>query len=137
MIDSILKQPKNETNFRFATSFPTKESALSNFPPCIQLPGIGSPISRAGIVRLTSSGNYTWVFLKHNNKPLLITKTLKWFEQNLPDFIRVRKSELINPLYIQSKTNITNREVDVLMSDGHLIRISRRRIQSVGELLGK
>ncbi|OJW76128.1 MAG: hypothetical protein BGO59_03100 [Spirosoma sp. 48-14] len=81
-------------------------------------------------------GNYTWVHLAEASKPILITQTLKWFENQLPDFIRVHKSEMINPLFVQTLRNPNHVTLEVCLTNGYTARISRRRIQMVTQKLG-
>ncbi|WP_083928280.1 LytTR family DNA-binding domain-containing protein [Spirosoma panaciterrae] len=97
----------------------------------IRLPGIDRPIAHSSIIRLMGFGNYTWVYLAEPAKPVLITQTLKWFENQLADFVRVHKSEMINPLFVQSITNPNNATLEVCLTNGYIARISRRRIQGV------
>ena len=103
------------------------------------------------IVRLEGIGNYTLLHLGKltrpliinrgrppllsNDQPLMVSKTLKYFERQLPGFIRVSKSTLINPSYISQVLKVNNRIMYVLLLDGTRIEVSRRRIDDTLEKL--
>ncbi|WP_080055398.1 LytTR family DNA-binding domain-containing protein [Spirosoma aerolatum] len=103
----------------------------------IRLPGLDRPITHNSIIRLMGFGNYTWVYLTEPSKPVLITQTLKWFEHQLSDFIRVHKSEMINPLFVQTLNNPNNATLEVCLTNGYTARISRRRIHMVTKKLAR
>lgn len=52
------------------------------------------------IIRLQGERNYTWLYLANGEKHLL-ARTLKRIEVRLPQFLRINKGHLINPLYIK------------------------------------
>ena len=78
------------------------------------------------IVRCQSDGNYTNIFLIENKK-LIATKTLKYFEEMLDDhqFFRVHKSHYINVSFIDKY--LKGKGGYVLMSDGSRIEVAVRR----------
>jgi len=78
------------------------------------------------IIRCESDNNYTNFFLKTGEK-ILVTKTLKDFEETLSDsnFIRVHQSHLINLAYVERY--IKGEGGSVVMSDGSEVEVSRRR----------
>ncbi len=78
------------------------------------------------IIRLEADGCYTTIFLK-DSKSKVISRTLKDFEDTLPDeiFFRVHKSHLINLRYIKDYSNLSGSFVT--MSEGSRIEISRRK----------
>jgi two-component system LytT family response regulator len=78
------------------------------------------------IIRCESDNNYTNFFLKTGEK-ILVTKTLKDFEETLSDsnFIRVHQSHLINLTYVERY--IKGEGGSVVMSDGSEVEVSRRR----------
>lgn len=80
------------------------------------------------IIRLEGRGNYTAVYLKGKTYPLIVSRTLKFFEDQLTDFIRINKSTLINPTYIHKVIRGDTKTVALLLSDGVLKLTSRRRI---------
>lgn len=80
------------------------------------------------ITRLEGRGNYTAVFLKGKTYPLIVSRTLKFFEDQLTDFIRINKSTMINPKYINKVIKEDAKTVSLLLSDGVLKLTSRRRV---------
>lgn len=96
----------------------------------IKIPGREEPILLNTIVRLQGFGNYTWLH-RHNKKSLLATKSLIWFEQLLPDFVRASKSDLVNPSFIQSLDLLNSQTLELTMLNQPVIRVSRRRIDPV------
>jgi len=76
------------------------------------------------IIRVEGENNYSTIFLVNNSK-LLLSKTLKEFEELLEDygFIRVHKSHLVNKRHIKQYSP----EGWVLMNDGARVEVSRRR----------
>ena len=78
------------------------------------------------IVRCQSDGNYTNIFLIENKK-LIATKTLKYFEEMLDDhqFFRVHKSHYINVSFIDKY--LKGKGGYVLISDGSRIEVAVRR----------
>ncbi|GAB3713692.1 hypothetical protein GCM10027592_53120 [Spirosoma flavus] len=105
-------------------------SAAHSLDVSIKIPGCENPILLNTIVRLQGFGNYTWVH-RHAHKPLLTTKSLIWFEQLLPDFVRVHKSDLINPGFVQTLDYSNARTLELSLPDQPVIRVSRRRIDPV------
>jgi two-component system LytT family response regulator len=86
------------------------------------------------IIRCESDNYYTRFFFV-NNKSLLISKTLKENEELLADFgfIRPHKSHLVNLKYIKgySKTE----QGQIVLTDGTLIPVSRRKKEKVIEII--
>jgi len=80
--------------------------------------------STGEIIRLEAEGSYSRILFS-NRKPLLVSRTLKDYEDLLNDhgFIRTHKSHLINRSCIQS----INPEGFAVLTDGSQIEISRRR----------
>lgn len=78
------------------------------------------------IIRCESEGNYTTLFLKDNTK-LLVSKTLKEFEEMLGDynFYRIHHSHLINLAFV--KAYHKGKGGYVILSDGSEIEVSTRR----------
>lgn len=81
------------------------------------------------IIRLQGEGNYTNIFIK-NRKPVLASKTLKYYEEMLTEFgfIRTHKSHLVNPKFI-AKLMADHDLVELL--DGSRVEISRRKKEEV------
>ncbi|GAB3045657.1 hypothetical protein GCM10027185_56870 [Spirosoma pulveris] len=93
----------------------------------IQIPGYRHIQDAQRILRLQGSGNYTTIYLRDADKPLLVSKSLVYFADQLPDFIRVSKSSLINPTDIVKVTRWDARRMEVELSDGTLLPVARRR----------
>lgn len=98
------------------------------------LPGYRHIRNAQLIVRLEGDGNYTNVYLDADPTPLLVSRTLKWFEDQLPTFIRLSKSTLVNPGYIEQIKKTDPKTVYLRLSDGHQLLVARRRI---GETLSR
>jgi two-component system LytT family response regulator len=80
------------------------------------------------IIRLEGESNYTRFFLS-NHKPVLVSKTLKEYEELLTpyNFIRVHKSYLVNRAFVQHM----DREGLLWLTDGNHILVSRRKKEEV------
>jgi DNA-binding LytR/AlgR family response regulator len=77
------------------------------------------------VVMMKAYINYTVLYMKDGSTKL-VTRTIKFFEQNLErhGFIRIHRSYVINPKYIKG----VNPEGDILrMSNGQEVIISRRK----------
>ena len=96
----------------------------------IKLPGLGSPVALDSIIRVEGQGNYSWVYFTHQPRYLLAT-TLKRVETQLPGFIRVHKSALINPSYVTKLTLKNPHSVCLWMSDGAKLLVARQRLEGV------
>lgn len=57
-------------------------------------------VDAAQIIRLQGERNYTWLYLANGDKHLGCI-TLKRMEAQLPQFLRINKGHLINPVYIK------------------------------------
>lgn len=86
------------------------------------------------IIRCESEDNYTKFYLK-NSKPVLISKTLKEYEELLTEhgFERIHQSHLINLAYL--KSYIKRDGGYVVMSDNSNLPISQRKKDRLQELL--
>jgi two-component system LytT family response regulator len=86
------------------------------------------------IIRCESQDNYTQFFIK-NHKPLLISKTLKEYEELLTEhgFERVHQSHLINLAYL--KSYIKTDGGYVIMADNTNIPIAQRKRERLQELI--
>lgn len=86
------------------------------------------------IIRCESNDNYTQFFIK-NQKPILISKTLKEYDELLSEhgFERIHQSHLINIAYL--KAYIKSDGGYVLMQDGSQLPISQRKKERLKELL--
>jgi len=88
------------------------------------------------IIRLEGQSNYTLLYLKHKRRPVLASKTLKWYSNQLDDtqFIRLHRSHVVNRNFI--KKVIAKNEKYVVLKDGTRIKVARRKAKCV-ELLYK
>ncbi len=90
-------------------------------------------IDLADLLYLEGQGTYTHFYL-NNHEKIVVPKTLKEYEGLLTNlgFMRIHKSSIINLLHLK-KANYQN-GMEVVMSDGQKLPVSRRKIN---ELLGK
>jgi two-component system LytT family response regulator len=84
------------------------------------------------ILYLEGDDNYTSFFI-HNNGKHVVSKTLKGYEDLLNDmgFVRIHKSTIINMRHLKKVQK--DNGVDVVMSDGKALPVSRRRVQELLE----
>lgn len=89
----------------------------------------------AEILRCESSVNYTMFYFTDDTK-LLVTKTLKEFDQLLSDhdFIRVHQSHLINVKFIKG---FTKSDGYIFLKDGTKIPVSTRKKQVLMDMIQK
>ncbi|MFT5819550.1 MAG: two-component system LytT family response regulator [Crocinitomix sp.] len=89
------------------------------------------------IIHIQSDGNYTKFFLKDTKRPMLISRTLKEFENILAKsgFVRVHYSHLININHLASFHNKDG--TYVLMSNDNSIPVSTRKKANLLEILKK
>lgn len=83
------------------------------------------------IIRLEADSNYTYIYLV-NHKKLIMAKVLSAYETLLAPlgFIRVHRSHLVNPLYVQTM-RMTG---EVVMADDSRVEVSRRKKKMVKNL---
>ena len=88
------------------------------------------------IIRCESEDNYTKFYIK-NSKPILISKTLKEYEELLTEhgFVRIHQSHLINLAFL--KSFIKKDGGYVVMADNSNLPISQRKKDSLQEILTK
>ena len=86
------------------------------------------------IIRCESTDNYTTFHIK-NSKPILISKTLKEYEELLSEqgFERIHQSHLINLAYL--KSYIRKDGGYVIMSDNSNLPVSQRKKDRLQELI--
>lgn len=86
------------------------------------------------IIRCESTDNYTKFYIR-NNKPVLISKTLKEYEELLKEhnFERIYQSHLINLKYL--KSYIKKDGGYVVMTDDSRLPISQRKRERLQEVL--
>ena len=86
------------------------------------------------IIRCEGENNYTHFYFL-NQKPLLVSRTLKEYEEILADhgFVRIHKSHLVN---IREVTRL-DKEGLLWLSNGTSLAVSRRRREEVVKLLSQ
>ena len=86
------------------------------------------------LIRCEADSNYTWFYLTNKTK-IVSSKTLKEYEEILTDsgFIRIHSAHLINKKHL--KQYIKGEGGEVLMNDGSLVDVSRRRKQTLMDAL--
>lgn len=84
----------------------------------------------------SGANNYTWLQFRNGERRLL-AKPLTYFEAQLPTFIRVHKTALVNPSCVTSIQHPARTKMPgfVLMYDGVEFPVSRRRWNDVIRLL--
>ena len=82
--------------------------------------------------------NYSWLHFRHGERKLL-AKPLSYLEAQLPEFIRVHKTVLVNPYYIRSLHQPRYKKMPgkVHMDTGEVFPVSRQRQTAVMERLHK
>ena len=105
-------QQKDQTGFKLALS--TTEGVFFFIP--------------AEIIRLEGESNYTRFYFA-NQKPMLVSRTLKEYEDILAehDFIRAHKSHLVNKKFVK----YLDKEGLLWLTDGSHIIVSRRKKEEV------
>lgn len=90
----------------------------------------------ADIIRCESEDNYTTFYIR-NNKPVLVSRTLKEFEELLRDqgFVRIHQSHLINLTFL--KSYVKKNGGYVIMADQTHLPISQRNKERLQELITK
>jgi two-component system LytT family response regulator len=114
-----------------------------------QLSGSGAPqkiavatqegleiVTVENIIYMEAVGNYTQLYFI-NGKPLLASKTLKEFEEMLQHagFFRIHNASLVNVVYI--KKYIKGDGGQVILSNGTVLDVARRRKEELVEMLVK
>jgi len=86
------------------------------------------------MIRCESTANYTYFFLE-GGKKILVSKTIKFYEELLSDhkFYRVHQSHLINLMHI--KKYVKGEGGYIIMSDDSMVMVSRRRKESFLSIL--
>jgi two-component system LytT family response regulator len=92
-------------------------------------------VNVSDIVRCESQRNYTLFYIK-GNKQILVTKTLKEFEDMLDDsgFVRVHHSHLINMSYM--KEFVKSDGGYAVMTDGSQVPVAVRKKEHLLQMLG-
>jgi two-component system, LytTR family, response regulator len=122
-IENLLDNLKSIHKQNFKLSLPTAEGTL--FIPIEE------------IMRCESDANYTRFFFKDGTKPVVVSKTLKEFEELLSDygFCRIHNSHMINLKFI--RRYIRGEGGTVVMLDGTEVEVSRRKKEIFQKALEK
>ncbi|GAB4024873.1 LytR/AlgR family response regulator transcription factor [Spirosoma koreense] len=99
----------------------------------IQLVGHPDPVLIDSIVWLEGEANYTRIYYQ-NGTFSIATQPLQWFEHHL-DFIRVHRSAIINPAFIQEFVQQRGRSGWVRLLDNRVIPVSRNRLEQTAARL--
>ncbi|GAB3772028.1 hypothetical protein GCM10028818_11670 [Spirosoma horti] len=95
------------------------------------IPGYRDPQNTQRMIRLEGNGNYTIIHFADSSKILMVAQTLRYFEEQIPDFIRVNKSALVNPAYVEELIRTGPKTMILRLNDGIELLVSRRRINDV------
>lgn len=101
----------------------------------ILVDGVKQVVSIEDIIRFEACGNYTYIYIKNYSKPVLTSKTLKYYADLLDEvsisFVRPHSKHLVN---IKSVENI-NKGNALTLADKTTVQISRRRLSYVKQVL--
>ncbi|QMW04571.1 LytR/AlgR family response regulator transcription factor [Spirosoma foliorum] len=87
------------------------------------------------ILYLIGDVNYSFVYLQ-NGEQVLSSRTLKWYSDRWPQFIRIHKGSLINPRHVHRCVLVSTITAYLIMGNGVRLPIGRRRINEVVDQLG-
>ena len=87
------------------------------------------------IIFLEGDTNYTSFHFKSRRR-ILIARPLKYFEADLlpRGFLRIHRSHIVNSRFIKSINLLEN---TVTLMDGTVLRVARRRVKEVSQLIFK
>ncbi|ADB39115.1 response regulator transcription factor [Spirosoma linguale] len=90
------------------------------------------------IAYFLGANNYSWLHFRNGEKKLL-SKPISYLEGRLPGFIRVHKTALINPDYVQSLHRPLRQKMagKIQLQSGETFPVSRRRWNQVAQSLGE
>ncbi|WP_158500595.1 LytTR family DNA-binding domain-containing protein [Spirosoma radiotolerans] len=97
----------------------------------VLIPGYKDPQDTQRMIRLEGNGNYTIIHFADSSKILMVAQTLRYFEEQIPNFIRVNKSALINPAHVDELIRTGPKTMLLRLDDGLELLVSRRRISDV------
>ncbi|MBD2752279.1 LytTR family DNA-binding domain-containing protein [Spirosoma validum] len=99
----------------------------------INLTGHPHPIQIDSILWLEGEASYTRVHYQ-NGAVAIVTQPLQWFEHHL-NFVRVHRSAIINPLYVQEFEHKSGRSGWVRLVNDLVIPVSRNRLEYTVSML--
>jgi len=136
LIDAVNKAQKSENNLSTITHQISTLLRNKNGFERITLPTMEGFrfVNIKDIIRCEADNNYTWFILKSGEK-ILVTKTLKEYDEQLSDmdFIRVHQSHLVNIKFIDRY--IKGDGGTIIMVDGSEVEVSRRRKEEFLKLM--
>jgi len=96
----------------------------------LTIDGCRQLVAIKNIIRFEASGSYTYVHLKNYDKPILTSKTLKFFVNQLDEntFVRPHQSHLVNRYFIEAF--VLKPKAIVILKDGTKIFIARRKVRA-------
>ena len=97
----------------------------------LRLPGYAKQQDVKSIKLLAAQNNYTMVHLFEKPYPLIVCQTLKFFADQLPDFVRANKGTLINPNVVKKAIVFNPKLMNLELMTGEYILVSRRRMATV------
>lgn len=133
------KQNDEQKQQRFEVLFENTNNNINSYSR-IAIPTLTglTMLNISNLIYCKGDGNYTNLYLLNNKKPILSSKTLKYYEDLLPTsiFFRAHKSSLLNlnlvKQYLKTEGNTA------VMVNGDTIEVSERNKKSFYErLLGK
>jgi two-component system, LytTR family, response regulator len=90
----------------------------------------------ASIIRLEGVDNYTNIYRLGEPVPFLASQTLLYFQKQLPDFLRISKSSLVNPAFVLRVVK-KGRATHLRLKDDTMLLVSRRRAADTLEALNR
>lgn len=94
----------------------------------IKLKGYKDSMPVDSISWLQAEASYTRVHYQDGTFTL-ISQPLRWFEQHL-DFVRVHRSAIVNPLFVQEFVQKKSRAGWIRLTDGTIVSVSRGRLEN-------
>lgn len=93
-------------------------------------------LNQTTIVWLQGDGNYTRIH-RLDHAPLVVSYTLKRFEEHLTGFVRVRRDVVVNPAFVKTCWKSGPEPFTLCLIDGTVIKAPRRKWRSVMQQLEK
>ncbi|MBO0953190.1 LytTR family transcriptional regulator [Fibrella sp. HMF5405] len=93
----------------------------------IHIPGYSALQHPELIIRLEGDSNYTNIYTLNQPRPLLVSQTLLYYQRQLPGFLRVSKSSLVNPAYVVRIVK-KGKVLHLRLTDDTMVLVSRRRM---------
>ena len=84
------------------------------------------------ITYFLGANNYTWLYFRNGEKKLL-AKSIGYLEKELPQFVRIHKTVLVNPAYVKSLRRPPRQKMagEVELANGEVFPVSRRRWEHI------